>query len=168
MLTGACKIFIFVYKMETLVIKVKEVSGGLIGSLGFDVEPIVTHGDGVVMVNVQCDDPALLIGRGGEGIDALQHIMRSMLRADLMEKRANIVLDIANYRDKRNERVQQDARELALQVLSTGVEEVLPPMSSYERRLVHMIVKNMADVETESRGEGRERKIVIKPKKVGK
>ena len=119
-----------------------------------------------MIVNVQCDEPALLIGRGGEGIDAIQHILRSMLRRDLMEKRANVILDIAGYRDKRNDRVQRNARERALQVLSTGIEEILPPMSSYERRLVHMIVKNIADVETESEGEGRERKIVIRPKKI--
>jgi len=154
--------------METLVIKAKDVSNDLLGSLGFDVDSIVTHGDGVVMVNVQCDEPALLIGRGGEGIDAIQHILRSMLRRDLMEKRANVVLDIANYRNKRNDRVQRDAREKALQVISTGIEEELLPMSSYERRLIHIIVRNMADVETESRGEGRERKIVIRPKKAGK
>ena len=152
--------------METLIIKVKDVSNDLIGSLGFDVDPIVTHGDGIVIVNVQCDEPALLIGRGGEGIDAIQHILRSMLRRDLMEKRANVILDIAGYRDKRNDRVQRNARERALQVLSTGIEEILPPMSSYERRLVHMIVKNIADVETESEGEGRERKVVIRPKKI--
>ena len=152
--------------METLVLKIKDVSSDLIGSLGFEVEPIVTHGDGVVMINVQCDDPALLIGRGGEGIDALQHILRAMLTHDLMEKRASVVLDIANYRDKKNERVQKNAREKALQVLSTGIEEVLPPMSSYERRLVHILIRNIADVETESKGEGRERKIVIRPKKV--
>ncbi len=154
--------------MQELIIKVKDVSNDLIGSLGFDVDSIVTHGDGVVMVNVQCDEPALLIGRGGEGIDAIQHILRSLLRRDLMEKRANVVLDIANYRDKRNDRVQRDAREKALQVLSTGIEEELSPMSSYERRLVHIIVRNMADVETESRGEGRERKVVIKPKRADK
>lgn len=152
--------------MQELIIKVKDVSNDLISSLGFDVDPIVTHGDGVVMVNIQCDEPALLIGRGGEGIDAIQHILRSMLRRDLMEKRANVVLDIANYRDKRNDRVQRDAKEKALQVLSTGIEEVMPPMSSYERRLVHIVVRNIVDVETESRGEGRERKIVIRPKKI--
>lgn len=152
--------------MEKLVISIKDSSKGLIEPLGFDVEPVVTFDDRIVMVNIQLDEPALLIGRGGEGINALQHILRSIHKNDLMEKQANIVLDIANYRDKRNDRLQRDAREKALQVLSTGIEEELPPMSSYERRLVHMIVKNVADVETESMGEGKDRRIVIKPKKI--
>lgn len=146
-------------------IKIKKHSKELLKKLGFDVEPIITQQEEIVFVNLQIDSPGLLIGRGGEGLDALQHILRLLISRDEEITYTSVVLDISGYRDKKIENVKKMARDKAYMVLSTGIEEILPEMSSYERRIVHMVVTNIADVETESVGEGRERRVKIKSAK---
>lgn len=144
---------------------IKKHSNDIVSRLGFESEAIVTEKDGVVCVNIQMDEPALLIGKGGEGLEALEHVLRLLVNAESESDYRNIVVDIAGYRDKKVEYVKKMARDKAFTVLSTGIAETLPPMASYERRVVHMVCTNMADLETESAGEGRERRVVIKPKK---
>ncbi|OGD65760.1 hypothetical protein A2215_04730 [Candidatus Berkelbacteria bacterium RIFOXYA2_FULL_43_10] len=152
--------------MEDLIIKIKNRSGELVSLLGFESEAIVTQGEGIIQVNIQtADTPAILIGRGGEGLEALQHVLRILFGKELSESGSNIIIDVAGYRSKKTENIKRETRDKALLVLSTGIEEVLPPMSSFERRVVHMVCTNIADVETESLGEGRERRVVIKSKK---
>lgn len=147
--------------------KAKEHSNNLLKKLGFEAEAIIVEKDGIVYINIAADDPGLLIGKGGEGLTALEHIIRLLLNAE-MEDHRNVVLDIAGYRNKKSENVKKFAHDKAFMVLSTGIEEVMPPMSSYERRIIHLTCANIADIETESVGEGRERRVVIKPKKTTK
>ncbi|OPZ22959.1 MAG: R3H domain protein [bacterium ADurb.BinA186] len=150
--------------MQELTSKVKNKAKDLIALIGYEADPIVTFRDSVIFVNVEIDSPGLLIGKGGEGLDALQHILRTMLGREMAEERMALVIDISGYRDKKVESTKKFAREKALMVITTGIPEELPAMSSFERRAVHMVVANIADVETESIGEGRERRVVIKPK----
>jgi len=148
--------------------KIKKHSKELLAKLGFDAEPIVTQQEEIIFVNLLIDQPGLLIGRGGEGLDALQHVLRLLISRDEEITYTNIVVDISGYRDKKIENVKKLARDKAYLVISTGIDETLPEMSSYERRVVHMVCADIAEVETESAGEGRERKVVIKPKKATK
>lgn len=145
--------------------KIKKHSKELLRKLGFDAEPIVTQQEEIIFVNLQIDSPGLLIGRGGEGLEALQHILRLLISRDEEIFSTNIIIDIAGYRDKKIENVKKLAHDKACMVLSTGIEETMPTMSSYERRIVHMVCTNIADIETESTGEGRERRVKIKPKR---
>lgn len=154
--------------MEDIILKVKKKSDDLIGLLGFSGEAIVVSKDEVIFANFQVEDPALLIGRGGEGIEALEHVLRLLLYADLQEAGTNVVADVAGYRNKKGEYIAENAREKAYSVLSTGIAETLPPMSAFERRIVHLTCANIADVETESEGERQDRRVVIKPKKTQK
>lgn len=151
--------------MNKLVFKIKDQTANLLETIGFDSEPIVSTKDNVVLVNIQTDDPAILIGRQGEGIEALQHLLRLIFGKDMSEYNLNIVIDICNYREKKVEHIKKTARDSALQVLTTGIEETLAPMSSFERRAVHMVCANIADVETESVNTDEGRRVVIKPKK---
>ena len=145
--------------------KIKKQTNDLVRKLGFEAEAVVIEKDNVVYVDIQIEDPALLIGRGGEVLEALEHVLRLLVNAEMMEDRRNIVLDVAGYRDKKTESVKKMAHDVALTVISTGIAETLSPMSSYERRVVHMVCTDIAEVETESVDEGRERRVVIKPKK---
>lgn len=147
-------------------IKIKKHSKELLFKLGFDAEPVVTQQEEIIFVNIQLDAPGLLIGRGGEGLEALQHILRLLILRDEEITCSNIVIDIAGYRDKRIKNVEELARDKAYLVISTDIEEIMPPMSSYERRIVHLVCAKIAGIETESIGEGGGRKVVIKPKKV--
>lgn len=152
--------------MEDKIIKIKKGSEDLISKLGFDGESIVVLDGDTIIVKYQVDDAAMLIGRGGEVLDALQHIMRIMLSKELEGRDNDLVLDVSGYREKKASMLAKKAKDKAYQVLVTGIEEIFPPMSSYERMIIHTTCTNIADVETESRGSGRERRVVIKPKKV--
>lgn len=151
--------------MDELMIAIKRDSEDFIASLGFCGESIVAREGNTIIVNYQDDDVAMLIGRGGEVLDSLQHLMRIMLSERLKEAGADLVVDIAGYRSKKASVLAKRAKDLAYQVLTTGIEEILPAMSSYERMIVHTTCSNIADIETESTGSGRDRRVVIKPKR---
>ena len=141
----------------------KKHTAQILETLGFDTELIAKTRENTVFINIQTDSPAMLIGRNGEVLEALQHLIRTLSSSENPEN-SSVVIDIEGYREKKTEYVKKIARDKAFQVLATGIEEVLDPMSSYERRIVHMVCSNIADVESESVGEGRERKVKIKPK----
>ena len=153
--------------MEEIIIKIKDKSNTLLETLGFSGEPIIKQDESTIVVNILTDEAPLLIGKRGENLRALEHLLRIMVGAEL-DERVNIVLDVAGYRDKNTERVKRDAKTKAYVVVSTGVPEELSPMSAYDRRVVHMICRDIADVETESAGFGRERRVKIVPKKKAK
>lgn len=133
--------------------------------LGFSSDVIVVERGNVISVNFQVDEPAVLIGRGGEGLESLQHILRLLLGETIYEIGGILVVDINGYRDKKASSIEKMAREIAHRVRTSGTEEELPPMNSFERRLVHTLITNIADVESGSVGDRLDRRVVIKPKK---
>jgi len=152
--------------MDELIIKIKEKSDNLLDLLGFSGEAIVTQRDSVYFVNYIIEEsPAFLIGRGGDSLDALQHIVRILLRGDGLPYGCSLVVDINNYKTKKSGLLEKRAREIARRVRESGIEEELEPMNSYERRVIHTIITNIADVESGSIGERERRRVVIKPKK---
>lgn len=118
--------------------------------------------DDTVVLNIKTDDPKILIGQGGQTLNDLQFLLKGILRKQLGVP-FYLDLDINNYKEKKAEYLKQTARAMADDVSFSKKEKVLPPMSGYERRIVHMELINRKDVKTESRGEGIDRKIVIVP-----
>ena len=151
--------------MQEKISKIKNKSKEIIAYFGYDADPIVTQRDRVIMVNFRIDDPGHMIGKDGEVLDSLQHILRILLKDDLMEDSGLIVIDINGYRTKKTETLEKRARDIAHKVRVEQIEIELPPMNSFDRRIIHTIVTNIADVETESRGDRQDRRVVIKPKK---
>ncbi len=150
--------------MEDIIIKIKDKSNNLLEALGFSGEPIVKQNESTIVVNILTDEAPLLIGKRGENLRALEHILRILVGAET-DERVNIILDVAGYREKITENVKRNAKDKAYVVISTGVPEELSPMSAYDRRVVHIVCRDIADVETESTGWGRERRVKIIPKK---
>ena len=74
-----------------------------------------------------------------------------------------VVLDVNNYRKQREDLIIEIAKAAARKVAATGQEMTLPPMNAYERRLIHAELAERPDLNTESKGEGKERAVVIKP-----
>jgi spoIIIJ-associated protein len=107
------------------------------------------------------DDMALLIGRHGQTLDAIQELTRMVVGRKL-DERTRIVVDVEDYRKRREDRLVQRAQEVARRVLSEGGEEELDPMNPYERKLVHDAVAEIGGLETSSRGEEPDRRVVIR------
>lgn len=105
-----------------------------------------------------------VIGRRGETLDALQYL--SSLAANSKESGYfRVVLNIGNYREKREGTLQNLARRTANQCLRTGRSRTLEPMNPYERRIIHTAVQEIEGVTSNSIGEGASRRVVISPEK---
>ncbi len=115
-----------------------------------------------VLVGVKVANPAGIIGYRGRNLAAVQLILSLMVK-NRLEKWIRVLLDVNNYREEQKERLENMARSLAEKVLKTGEAVSLANMSSYERRICHMVVAGIEGVASESEGEGEERHIVIKP-----
>ena len=121
------------------------------------------NGNEVVALNVQLAEPQFLIGQGGQTLLDVERILRIVLNKKL-KKVFYVKLDINDYKKKKIEHLQLMARETADEVTATKTKKTLPPMSAYERRIVHMELQERNDVSTESQGEGFEKSIIISPK----
>jgi len=121
--------------------------------------------DGAYRVNIESEEPSLLIGHHGENIHALQNIIRVIVWNKKPEEKINIILDIDNYRKRQEENVLTMAERKVETVRKTMEEQSLPPMSPYFRRLIHLhLAGKFEDITTESVGEGDYRYLTIKPK----
>jgi spoIIIJ-associated protein len=106
------------------------------------------------------EDMALLIGRQGQTLDAIQELTR-MAVGRRLDQRVRVIVDVQDYRKRREERLEAKARDLAEQVRQTGREVEFEPMNSFERKLVHDAVADIPGVESSSRGEEPNRFVVI-------
>lgn len=136
-------------------------------SLPFSDLRVADEGD---YTRVEIDSPraSKIIGWHGEALNALQHLLKSMLRSkENLEKSPFILLDVDGYRKMQEEKVLSIARKKVDFVRQTGKSVALPPMSPYFRRVVHLFIANdkeYQDVSTESMGEGEYRQVVLKLK----
>ena len=117
----------------------------------------------VVNLNIKINEPQILIGQQGQTLLEIQRLLRMVLNKKL-QKVFYLNLDINDYKKSKTEYLREIAKDLADQVAFTKTEKALSPMSAYERRIIHSELSQRTDVATESRGEGSERYIVIKPR----
>lgn len=107
------------------------------------------------------DDMALLIGRHGQTLEALQDLTRHVvMRRTGM--RCRVVVDVEDYKKRQRDRLEAKARDVAARVARTGREEELDPMTPFDRKIVHDAVAALEGVESSSRGEEPERRVVIR------
>ncbi len=121
--------------------------------------------DGSISVGVQLEEPHVFIGEGGQTLSEIQHLLRVILRKRLGNP-AWILLDINDYRKSKEVYLKELANSAADEVALLHKEKELQPMSSQDRRIVHMVISQRQDVTSESVGEEPERRVVIKPKGV--
>ena len=115
------------------------------------------------VLQIHGQDLGVLIGRRGETLSALQYITRLIASREL-QRRANIVLDVEGYKARREKVLQRLAHRMADQAVRTGRTVLMEPMPPYERRIVHLALRDRDDVSTESIGEGAHRKVTIIPR----
>ncbi len=118
------------------------------------------HGERYLLLNVKGGDLGSLIGRRGETLDNIQYLLRLMVNQRL-HRWTNIVVDVDGYKERRANQLRQLAMRTATQVASTGRSVSLEPMPANERRIIHIVLRDHAEVYTESAGEGERRKVHI-------
>ena len=114
--------------------------------------------------HVESDENALLIGREGRTLVALQFMLRNYLNT-YVDGHLIISLDIGSYHENRKKQLEILATKTAKEVAQTKIAVKLDPMNAYDRRIIHTKLSEWRDVITESEGEGEERALVIKPKR---
>ena len=115
------------------------------------------------VLNITGDDLGVLIGRRGETLRTLQYLVRLMV-SHRLKHWTDLVVDVQNYRVRRRRALENLANRVAERVAKEGRTQALEPMPAYERRLVHIALRNHPDVTTQSVGEGERRKVTIVPR----
>ena len=128
--------------------------------LGNDTKYEIKKDDFGLEVTIEGADAAILIGYRGETLYALQTLIASIAGKNLDEK-IRVLLDIGNYKEKREKTLENLALKLASSVERTGKPVKLEPMQAYERKIIHSALQNSNIVKTESIGEEPRRRVVI-------
>ena len=115
------------------------------------------------LVDISEENTGIIIGRKGETLDSLQYILSLMANRNSSEF-IRVTLNVANYRNRRKESIENNARKVAFKVIKSKKSIALDPMNSYERRIVHYALQKYKEVETVSQGSFPNRKVIIKYK----
>lgn len=115
-----------------------------------------------VLFLIQCDDGDTLIGKDGEILESLQHILRLAI-AKKFRQDSKILIDINGYREKRKKDLTIMAKQLANKAKRTGKGIKTDPLNPYERRIIHTLFKHNRNITTKSEGEGHTKKVLISP-----
>jgi spoIIIJ-associated protein len=124
----------------------------------------VTKGEDRLVVDIKGDDLSYLIGYRGQSLDALTDILTHMIFKQTQEW-PHLSLDINGYNQQRVERLHNLAKRFIDRVRFFQAEVELPALNPWERKQVHTYMADYDDVESESRGEGKNRKMYLQPKK---
>jgi len=117
-----------------------------------------------IIFNVQGGNPAVLIGKRGQTLEALQYIVEKIVNKQ-QEERVRIQIDVEGYLENRKQSLQRMAVRLSEKVKRTGKPATMGQMNAHDRRIVHITLKDDGAVRTQSMGEGFLRKLVIFPRK---
>jgi spoIIIJ-associated protein len=116
----------------------------------------------LVVIHLKSDEPGVLIGYHGQALDAFQQMI-TLMAFRKFGQWVRILVDVEDYREKRKETLERMAQSAAQKVKLSGQNETFPPMSSFERRIIHLALADQPEVETISEGQGNQRHIIIKP-----
>jgi spoIIIJ-associated protein len=135
----------------------------IMDAIGVEGRADVREDDDVITVTFSGADVALLIGRHGQMIDAVQYLMNAISHRTYGVDRKEVVVDAAGYRERRRATLESLAVRTAREVLETGDRVELEPMTAVERKVVHLRLKEFEGVETASEGTEPNRYVVVLP-----
>lgn len=119
--------------------------------------------EGELILDITGDDLAVLIGRHGRTLDSIQFLVSAIVRRKL-GYRYPVVVDVEGYKSRQRQKIESIAKSAANRAVSQDRDVSMRPMTPYERRIVHITLRDDVRVETESEGEGSERHVVVKPR----
>ena len=132
--------------------------------IGYQIEARSINGEEQIYYMIDSYENSLLIGVKGKTLEALQILLRNLI-STYSKDHVITSLDVGGYKSNRARQLEILATKTAKEVVKTKVAVKLQPMNSYERRIIHEKLSDWRDVYTESEGEGKDRHVVIKPKK---
>lgn len=133
----------------------------IVNSMGLELNIETKRAENAISIRLYSNNNSLLIGKNGKTLQSLQTILRQSLYVKT-KMHINVILDVENYKEKQHKNIEFLAKKLAKEVRQTKIEIKMDRMNSYERRLVHEILKDFKGIKTESEGEEPNRYVVIK------
>ena len=140
----------------------------IVDRMGLEADIVVHEEDDRYRLEIECDDPEVIVGRRGQVLDALQHLVGKILfRGRALGEDGvpgkPIVIDADGYRERHAEKLRALAERQAAKVIESGRVVELDPMTAHDRRIVHMALRDLPGVTTRSEGEGEDRHLLIEP-----
>jgi spoIIIJ-associated protein len=146
---------------------VREMLEEIAHALGADCRVEVVDEGEAIKASLTGPDVAVLIGKHGKTIDSIQYLVGAAVASAGSDPPPRVTVDAGGYRDRREARLVQLAERTASQVARSGREVSLEPMSSTERKIVHMHLKDTVGIETHSEGDEPNRYVVVAPSRDG-
>lgn len=143
--------------------KTEKVVKEFFDKLELSVSPTVTSTEDGMEVQLETDESGIIIGYHGETLDSLQ-LLLSLVIAKHIGRFVRVMIDVGDYRKNRTEYLVNLAEQMKQRVLRDNHEQTITQLKSWERRIIHMILKDDEEVITESEGTGRDRILVIRPR----
>ena len=136
----------------------------VISKMGYDISVDVMHREEKkIELRLESSSSAMIIGKKGKNLDALQ-LLTNVYAGKLGRSDERIILDIENYRIRREESLVRLAYTTADRVRTSRNSFLLEPMNPFERRIVHTTLNDISDIETESEGDGLYKQVRVKYK----
>ncbi len=140
---------------------IKNFFNDLSKNMNIDIAVEINENNNVININLISSNNAILIGKEGKNLDAIQTILRTIVSKNARNL-LKINVDVSNYKIKKMEKLQSEIIKLATEIQNTKIDVKLDPMNSYERMIVHNVISKYSNLKTESIGEEPDRYIVIK------
>jgi len=147
---------------STVALKARQLLEDILKMMTFECEVSVSETNDTIVLNIQGDKSALLIGRRGQNLDALQYILNKAVNRAEAERKM-IVVDSEEYRKRREETLLKMAERIRARVKKTQKPMSLSHMNARDRRVIHLALQEDEALVTKSRGEGEYRKVIVLP-----
>ncbi|HNY50295.1 MAG TPA: RNA-binding cell elongation regulator Jag/EloR [Smithella sp.] len=151
---------------STMAVKAQELLEGILQRMSPEYHATVRETQEKIILGIEGDESGLLIGKRGQHLDALQYIMNKAINKIDAEHKM-ILIDSGEYRKRREEFLLGLAEKIREKVKKTRKPVSIANMNAHDRRIIHMFLQEDASLVTQSRGEGKYRKIVILPARTG-
>jgi spoIIIJ-associated protein len=143
----------------------REILQTMLDKMGFmAMAEIASEKGESVVISIKGEDMGRIIGKSGSMLKSLETLLNAMVWK-FMGTRYHISIDAGGYKDKREQALQRLAADVADEVAKTGEKKAMPKLEASDRRIIHLFLQEDGRVETFSEGEGKDRKLIVAPKK---
>ena len=136
----------------------------IVNAMGVTLTTTIEETPDGARINLEGEDGGLLVRNGGEGVQALQHLVATAFRKQLGDDN-RVVIDCNNFRKDKDAELEQMARYIADKARTSGVPQEMGPLNPYERRIVHIAIAEDPTVTSESIGDAFMKTVIIAEKK---
>lgn len=157
------KIILEIIKKEDVIKFIKNYITELSNKMKLQINSEVREKDNIYTILLVSENNNVLIGKDGKTLNSIQLLLHQSLSSQIGIN-IRVSVDVSNYKDKKIKRLEREIKQIIKEVEKTKIEAKLDPMNSYERRIVHTLVSENSNLETESIGESPNRYVVIRYK----